>query len=300
VTRCRHLLVLACSLWAVAAAAQPSEVLRDQRFMSKALGRDATYDLYLPPDRDRLTALPVIYVLHGTDSVGADWLDKGDLQAIADRLIAAGTLPNCIIVMPDAGNSWYVDAPPPDGLGAMGTALSRDLPNWIDAHYPTNPTRSGRAVAGYSMGAFGALRFAVLPPYRFGAAAAMSSALWSFLTPETKLIGHRAEAVKRIFDGAFGEPFDPARMIAESPLTLVGEVPHRAPHASILMISGRHEMFDGADEQEEARRLFVGEGFPVEIQLTDGEHDWDNWRGMLPIVLAFLGKHVRSGVALGR
>lgn len=291
----KALLALAALLWAGTAAAQGSAVLREQHLASPALGRDLTFDLYLPPDAGAFAGMPVIYLLHGTDSSGADWLDKGDLQATADRLIAQGTLPRALIVMPDAGNSWYVDSPPPAGLGAMGTAIGRDLPAWIEQHYPVSRARDGRAVAGTSMGGFGALRYALGAPDRYEAAVVMSGAFWVFLRPDTKVEGRLADATARIFKGAFGDPFEPARFLAESPLTAAAGFPAAAPRPALLMICGRNEIFHMREEQAEAERVLTQAHIPVETALTDGDHDWDNWRAMLPRVLAFLGAHLKPG-----
>jgi enterochelin esterase family protein len=297
VRRTRDILTgLVLLAWAGCAAAQPSEIRRSEHFMSAALGREGSYDLYLPPDHDGLRGLPVIYLLHGVQSRGDDWLDQGNLQATADGLIAAGKMPRAIIVMPDAGDSWYVDAPVPAGMGAMGTALMRDLPDWIEAHYPASRERDGRAVAGYSMGGFGALRFVLVEPDRWVAAAAMSSALWAFLKPDTPVTARLAKSTARIFAGAFGNPFEPSRFAAESPLSLARSFPADAPRPAVLLISGRHEMFDAATEQDQARAALASAGIAVTVELTDGDHDWDNWKGMLPRVLSFLGASLKPPV----
>jgi enterochelin esterase family protein len=277
------------------AMAGPSEVRRGEHVASPALGRPLGFDLYLPPDLEGLARLPVIYLLHGTESTGADWLDQGALQATADRLIAAGQLPKALIVMPDAGNSWYVDAPPGAGLGAMGTAIEHDLPDWIEHHFPVRAAPGGRAVAGYSMGGFGALRFALTRPQRYAAAVVMSGAFWTSLQPDTKIEGKLAVAVGHIFAGAFGDPFDPARFVAASPLTLARDFPADAPRPALLMISGRNEVFHMREEQERMQAVLAAARIPVETELTQGDHDWDNWRAMLPRVLSFLGAHLQKG-----
>lgn len=279
-------------------AAAQGEVLRDQYFWSPALGRELHYDLYLPPGRSGLSRLPVIYLLHGVDGKGADWLDQGDLAQTADRLIAAHELPQAIIVMPDAGNSWYVDSPPDCGLGAMGTAIALDLPAWVESRYAARAGRAGRAVAGYSMGGFGALRFALTRPLRYAAAASMSSALWSWLTPESQMPERMLKPLRHIFAGAFGQPFEPALLVAESPLALAPALAGTRDLPPVLLIGGRHEMFDTAREQADAERVLTAAGVPVTAELTDGDHNWDNWRPMLPRVLSFLGQHLKPGEPL--
>jgi enterochelin esterase family protein len=282
-------------LAACPAMAGPSEVRRDQAIDSPALGRQLTFELYLPPDRDGLGGLPVIYLLHGTESSGADWLDKGDLKTVADRMMSDGEMPKSVIVMPNAGNSWYVDSPLPAGQGAMWTALTSDLPGWIESHLPVGTARGSRAIGGYSMGGFGALRAGVILPERYSAVAVMSGAFWAFLKPDTPVEGKLATATRQIFDGAFGDPFEPARFVSESPLTLARLMPPTAPRPDLLMICGRHEVFGMREEQEAAMAVLGPAGFAPETALTDGDHDWDNWKGMLPRVLGFLGRHLSPG-----
>ena len=78
-----------------------------------------------------------------------------------------------IFVCPDGENSWYWDSPI-NPSSQFETFVSQELPDWVDAHYPTLPSREGRAVAGLSMGGHGALWTAVRHKDRFGAVGSVS------------------------------------------------------------------------------------------------------------------------------
>ena len=78
-----------------------------------------------------------------------------------------------IIACPDGENSWYWDSPL-DPASQFETFVSQEFPDWIDAHYPTIPSREGRAVTGLSMGGHGALWTALRHKDRFGAAGSTS------------------------------------------------------------------------------------------------------------------------------
>ena len=67
---------------------------------SAALHGDVDFELYLPPGYDGSTArYPTLYLMHGRgDSMAAWTREKADL----DRLIADGSIPPTIVVMPDA------------------------------------------------------------------------------------------------------------------------------------------------------------------------------------------------------
>jgi len=285
-------LVAVLMFFSLIGSAAASEVKRDESFMSPALGHPLHYAIYLPDGLDAAAPVPVIYLLHGADGHAVDWLDQGHVQLTADRLIAQHKLPRVIIVIPEAENSWYVDSPPESGMGAMGTAISDDLPNWIEQHYPAQTGRHGRAIAGNSMGGFGALRFALAEPQRWAAAAALSGAFWNWLTPDMKMDAARQDKMRQIFEGAFGDPFDPKRMIAESPLALAAHLPKSAPPPPILLICGRQDDFHLDREQPLVEAVLRADHIPVEAAMTDGGHDWDTWSAELPQVLEFLGHHL--------
>src|SRR5438128_1855963 len=60
---------------------------------------------------------------------------------------------------------------------AWETYHMRELIPWIDSHYPTVADRSGRAIAGLSMGGFGAMTYAAKHPDLFAAAGSFSGAV---------------------------------------------------------------------------------------------------------------------------
>ena len=116
---------------------------------------------------------PVLYLLHGADSDYRSWTRYGDAQALTAHAAM-------IVVMPDGGaNGWYTDwyqgARPVQPR--WETYHVGELIPWIDATYRTIATRRGRAIAGLSMGGYGALSYAARHPGTFAAAASFSGAL---------------------------------------------------------------------------------------------------------------------------
>lgn len=82
-----------------------------------------------------------------------------------DQQVAAGESPPAILVLPDCmtrwGGSQFVDSL---GTGRYQTYLADEVIPFVDAHFPTLPTRAARAAAGRSSGGFGALRLALDRP----------------------------------------------------------------------------------------------------------------------------------------
>jgi diacylglycerol O-acyltransferase/trehalose O-mycolyltransferase len=116
---------------------------------------------------------PVLYLLHGADSDYRSWTRYGDAQAITAHA-------PMIVVMPDGGadgwyTDWYQGAKPVQPR--WETYHVGELVPWIDATYRTIAARRGRAIAGLSMGGFGALSYAARHPGTFAAAASFSGAL---------------------------------------------------------------------------------------------------------------------------
>jgi S-formylglutathione hydrolase len=132
--------------------------------------------VYVPRRSDNEPRWPVLYLLHGIGGSSADWTAQGPtIQAILDRLIGDGTIPPMLVVMPTAmtpyGGSFYVDSPLSGNWDAF---LSRELLTAIDQRFSTDARAERRAVAGHSMGGFGAIELGMRHPDVFGSVYAMS------------------------------------------------------------------------------------------------------------------------------
>jgi uncharacterized protein (TIGR03067 family) len=151
-THSRFLLALAV-LWLVptTAPAQPLPV-KTVEFNSESVGRKMKYNIVLPAKYDQTKdRYPVLYLLHGLTSNYTAWARMG----VPDYARAY----DLIVVMPDVGNSWYVNwAKSEDGQkNNWEDAIIKDLVNHVDATYRTIAKREGRAINGLSMGGFGGL-----------------------------------------------------------------------------------------------------------------------------------------------
>ena len=174
--------------------------LVDITLTTKALS-GPTHVRVLPPsgyDPSSSTRYPVLYLLHGALDDYRSWTNKGD----AERLTAGLPL---IVVTPDGGGGgWYTDwvnggaGGPPE----WETYHVHELIPWIDANFRTRPNRAGRAVAGLSMGGFGAMTYAARHPDLFAYAASFSGAvdsndpeLWPILQFEAVHDGGTPDAI---------------------------------------------------------------------------------------------------------
>ena len=260
---------------------------------SSALSDDIRYNVYLPEGYDGSgERYPSVYLLHGRGGRVEDWREfLPDL----DDLIDSGAVPPLIAIMPDAPwgrrAGFYVDSLFTGH--AIEAAFTRDLISHIDDSLRTIAGRRSRAVAGYSMGGAGAVRFVSAHPDLFSAAIALSPASYVPLPPT----GSSAREFGAF--GAGGRPFDAsryeqlgypralARFTGDLPVTLfigAGDAEYAQPLA---------EDFDqdldqvAATLHNHARRT---PGVTSSLRIYGGGHGWDTWRQGMREGLQVLGR----------
>jgi S-formylglutathione hydrolase FrmB len=133
----------------------PPDPVRTVEFAAKSVGRAMKYNLVLPPNYSaRADRYPVLYLLHGYSGNYTNWA-----RHAAPKFAAAYDL---IVVMPDAGNSWYVNwAEAEEGRKEnWEDCMIDDLISHVDATYRTIAAREGRAINGLFGSHSGALGFA--------------------------------------------------------------------------------------------------------------------------------------------
>lgn len=281
----------AAALFPLAASSQShsgSVVTRNLKAPSKALGKPLRYSLYKPADAPPPgERWPVLYLLHGGGPGEADWLDAGALQQTMDKAIAAKQIPPTVVVMPLAGNSWYVNNPDPGGEGMMATAITRDLVDEIDATVPTAACRAGRAVAGLSMGGYGALLFAFDHPREFGSAISLSG---SILQPIQPQMTNRVKRAKNFYDGAFGAPFKVARFNQWNLFPKVSELGiGDTPKPAIYLNAGDNDLGGIIQGTTELHLALLRRHVDSTLRIVDGRHEWSLWKRELGPALAWLG-----------
>ncbi len=265
-----------------AQGARAGEIRRDLVAPSPILGHGIPYTIYLPDGYEvGATHYPVLFLLHGTGGGENDWPDGGGLVGTLERLTDDGTIPPMLVVSPGLGDSWYVDSPDPGGYGKVESAFLDDLVPYIDRTWRTEARRDARAVAGLSMGGWGAVRFAILRPDLFVAAGSLSGALitddWAATPAWAEWFGH-----------AFGTPFDFDRFHAASPFTLIPQLAAEDPRPLLFLTCGDHDSLDLKEGNLLFHLALEHAGIPSELRITDGAHSWDVWARELDPVLRFV------------
>lgn len=273
---------------AATAAAQETGDMRDARFFSPTLGRDLEYLVYLPPElRTAADRHPVLYLLHGRGDRMQDW---SRVAPLLDELIQAGTIPPVIAVAPDAAASsragYYVDSHyDAADAEALETAILGDLIPHVEASYPALSGRAGRFLVGYSMGGYGAIRYALGHSDRFSAALVLSPAVYTPLPPaqsSTREFGAFGVGARRFSEERYRELNYPALLEefpgARTPLRFfiaVGDDEWKHPDPEEMM----HDL-DMEAHLFYSRASRVN-GIDAEFRVYDGGHDWHVWeRGL--------------------
>jgi putative tributyrin esterase len=132
-----------------------------------SLHQRVAYNVVLPygytPDRH----YPILWLLHGYSGGKDDWLRRTDLRKEIEQY-------PFIVVLPDAKNSWYVNAPS-DASAAYETFITVDLYNDVIRRFSVDTLR--QAIAGLSMGGYGAVMLGLRHPHRYRFVGGLSAAL---------------------------------------------------------------------------------------------------------------------------
>jgi S-formylglutathione hydrolase FrmB len=303
-----------------AAAASQSRVVTEQ-LHSDALGVDKAVMVYLPRGYDSQPAKhwPVLYYLHGLGGNETNWIKNGKLDATADQQAL-----DAIVVMPDGDDGFYIDSPSKvdydqcmkSGAGLFmpdeprdttcvrarnyETYIIKDVVGWVDGHYRTLARRDARAIAGLSMGGFGAMELALRHQDMFAAAASHSGAIAllyggprPFAPGKTTLQtdvahwGAGAGAIGTWIRGLFGA--DIATWKAYDVVELAAKLP--PGKLALYFDCGTEDNFALQDNVQYVHEALTAKHVEHEFFLGPGVHDFAFWAARLPHSLAFLRAH---------
>ena len=259
-----------------------------REFSSPALERKWTYAVYLPSGYETSTLrYPVLYLLHGNGGSHLDWVHSGHIQKTTDSLIAAGEMPPAIIVMPDAGTTWFVDR-----KEKMETAVIRDLLPDVERNFRTVTARDGRLIAGLSMGGFGAMRFALKYPELFAAAALLSPAIYEPEPPENS-------SARRV--GVFGAADYDARVWKSFnyPSLWDAYLAKRLP-VPMYINSGDDDEFFIEGDATRFYELLRRNKQPAELRIVNGAHAWPVWESTIGDAMRYMFRYSTRPMAASK
>jgi enterochelin esterase-like enzyme len=221
-----------------------SSTVRSAALEGNLLGdaADRSVIVYLPPSYDSTPTkrYPVVYLLHGNNQRNTVWTDgrfQGlNVKTVMDTSVAAGTIREMILVMPDVNNryigSHYVNSVV---AGRWADLITQDLVAHIDTAYRTLKASDSRGLTGHSMGGRGSFYLAMKYPGVYGAIYGLSPGRMAFEQFEpfdkatwSQVLALRDANVDRRFFGpvGFSVAFSPnpnrAPLLVDFPFELVG------------------------------------------------------------------------------
>lgn len=259
-----------------------------REFKSPTLGHNWSYLVYLPSgyESSGLT-YPVLYLLHGNGDSPYNWVNDAHIQQTTDGLIERGEIPPCLLVMPEAGTTWFVDR-----KESMEAAVIKDLIPDVQKNLRALTNRSGRVIGGFSMGGYGALRFVLKYPEMFSGAALISPAIYNPEPPENS-------AARRV--GVFGSPqYDQAVWKQYNYPALWDGFLAKKISVPMYIVAGDDDKF--FIEQESARFYFLlrSNDQTAELRIVDGGHDWSVVGSTIGDAMRFVFRYVdRPAMAAG-
>ena len=214
----------------------------------------------------------VFYLLHGLSDDHTIWMRRTSIE----RYVAGLPL---VVVMPDGGQAGWYSNPVGSFVGPRNweTFHMAQLIPWIEANFRTYAEYDGRAVGGFSMGGFGALKYAAKYYGHFASVSSHSGP--ASLRRDGGLVVHWANLSSAVVElgGAtvYGVPWDEARVSADNPVERIDSYRNKR----IFLVAGTSpdpiNWFDSVQETQ----VLAGQREFRKCQFTSGNQTATIWAG---------------------
>jgi len=255
------------------------------QFESKLVGKTLPYNVLLPANyiqpAARAKHYPVIYLLHGFSGHYTNWLEKTKLVDYA-----AGY--DFIIVMPEGNDGWYTDSATVPTDKYESYILQELIPD-VEKRFRAGSDAESRAIAGLSMGGYGAIKFGLKHPELFALAASLSGA-FSVVTWDLKEPGAISDSLKQTFG-----PVNSETRVANDVPKLVREAKAKNTSLPFFYVDcGTDDHLFG--DNREFVSLLIELRIPHEYRQLPGSHSWTYWDSQVQEVLRIAAKRFGKGL----
>lgn len=257
---------------AIAAEIQSLEITRlaprieRVRFQSSILEETKHFVAVLPKDFDRQAeGHPFLVFLHGRGRNPQSLLEH---PASREAVLGAGF----VTIFPQGDVAWYIDSPV--NSKARYASYLEEVIRLATNQYGLSKKPERRALAGWSMGGYGCVRFAQTHPGQFAAASPIVGLLDYPRSPDDFPPGQRYP-VRTEYFGA-----DPAAWKTLNPMTSAD----RLAGTSILLVTA-DEAFDRTMNERFSRRL-DHLGIATRLEVLKGSHSMAVVHQAVPLVIA--------------
>ena len=220
-------------------------------------GVDKRMHIYLPPDYDKNSSAryPVLYLNHGGGDDDSKWTatdvkSGGNAANILDNLIATGKAKPMIIVMPNTKACATFTPSAPGKDDACTKEFVQDIIPAVDKAFRTKASRENRALAGLSMGGMVVMNVGFPHLDTFSEMYVYSS-------------GHVGEEPLKQFEENFAETF---------------KDPKFNDHFRVPFYMSQGETDIALKNGQKVMAIMNKYGIRNFWVLSDGGHEWANWR----------------------
>lgn len=234
------------------------------------------YTLLLPESCCRL-----VLWLHGRKERAAQILTHPVLEQLAEQYSLA-------VAIPDVPDTFYLDQP---WTGCLTeTFLCTEFLPALRAKYSLPVSSSCTAVAGVSMGGFGALLLGSHHPELFGRIASVSGAyiIDGILIGNEEIVGKSPNAITH-FQNLFGDIPSLDGDMNRNPETAALHACSEGTLPPLFLACGKDDALLYSRNQRLRNRL-ENAGANVTWSETDGGHSWECYKQILPDVFQWLSK----------
>jgi len=236
------------------------------RLKSGLMGREMPYRVILPTTYSSRgkERFPVVYLLHGLTGRYNNWTELTALGMYARAY-------QVIIVTPEGGNGWYTDSAAIDSDKYESYIIQELIPE-IERKFRAAPVREKRAIAGLSMGGYGALKFGLKYPDKFVIAGSFSGALGAAAFTEKEIPG----AIGKTIDGIFGPVGSETRKSNDIFGLIRTITPERMKAIPFLYLDCGTGDFLFQNNRQFVE-LLLEKNVPHEFRQLPGAHNWKYW-----------------------
>jgi S-formylglutathione hydrolase FrmB len=275
------LLVLA----AFSAYAQRDPPISKIQLESKLLGKTIDYSILYPVNYQRdgnaEKKFPVLYLLHGLGGHYTNWIESTGVALYA-------THHDLFIVMIEGENGWYSDSATVPADKFESYILQELMPD-VEKRFRVSTEREGRAIAGLSMGGYGALKLGFKYPTRFAMVASMSGALGapSWTDAELKNLQFSRLSLLKTFGpagSATRTQNDLIKMTREVSADRINALP------TIYLDCGTEDRLFPTNRAY--ADLLLERKIPHEFRQLPGQHDWQYWDQQIREILSMAAQRL--------
>jgi S-formylglutathione hydrolase FrmB len=208
-------------------------------------------------------SLPVVYFLHGVPGTAGGLVADG-LATAAAHYVATGGTPFELVV-PDGNGDHHADTEwgdAADGSDMIESRLLDAVLPAVEGAHRRSPAR--RAIAGWSMGGYGAVNIALRHPGVFGTVGSISG----YFTPN-----------------------DPSHMFGSGSALAANDPENHVAGArglDVFLAEAADEEAPIGGQARQFARMLGSQHVPVTLEVRPGHHDWPFVASVLPRLFAFL------------